>query len=273
MLSTLHANVSTLRTVLALDNVRSTNKDVQKIMRRLGPFSMLAAAVIVMLFGCAQQRDGSSQTDATLVPESAVVATPTEPAEELGISAEFIIIPEQSSARFELDENLKSALTGWNRGQRITVVGSTNQITGSFSLSTANLAATQFGELTINAASFTTDNYYRTSAIRRNILQTATYPTISFSPTAIRDLPETADIGDQVNFTLDGDLTIRDVSLAQSFTVSATLVTAQRIVGQASTIVARDDYGLEIRVAPHVTNVEDFVELYIDFVALAASSP
>ncbi len=184
-------------------------------------------------------------------------------------AAKFTIVPGESQARFELDEHLRSALTGWNLGARNTVVGTTDQVSGSFSFSPTQLDATQFDDLRLDAHSFSTSDYYRTLTIQKLILESKTYPEIVFSPTGLRDMPAEAAVNEAVRFTLDGDLTIRDITLAQSFAVTATLVAPNRVEGTATALVSREAYALEITNAPHVSNVEDEVELYIDFVAIS----
>ena len=83
-------------------------------------------------------------------------------------------------------------------------------------------------------------------------------------------LPDSISVGDSVSFTLGGELTIRDVTSPATLTVEATAVSATQIRGTASTIVTRETYGLTIPNVPNVANVEDEVELTIDFVANAS---
>ncbi len=52
-----------------------------------------------------------------------------------------------------------------------------------------------------------------------------------------------------------------------TFDVTVTVVSESRMVGTASTVVARTDYNLNIPSVPNVANVGEEVELYIDFVA------
>lgn len=181
----------------------------------------------------------------------------------------FTIVAEESTARFELDETLKSAETGWALGARVTVVGTTDQLFGGFSFVPDDLSTMQFDSLQIDAHSLKTNNYIRTRAIQTGILQSGTYPLITFEPTEVRGLPVSAEITPPITFTLDGTLTIRDIRLPQTLTITTTAITDDRIAGTAFTTVTRQAYGLEIVVAPHVTNVEDEVELYIDFVAVS----
>ncbi|MGB1250815.1 MAG: YceI family protein [Candidatus Promineifilaceae bacterium] len=241
--------------------------------------------VLIGLGACQQTQDTDPQSDNSptespkMMVTKAVVAEPTvviapenvddDQAADDWVLADYRIVSEESSARFELDETLKSSETGWRDGTRVTVVGTTDQVSGSFSFSPSALNAAQLDEIRIDANTFSTDNMVRTLAVRRTVLESVAYPAITFSPTGVRDLPETVEIGEEVVFNLDGDLTIRDVTLAQSFVVSATLVSPGRVEGTAATTVTRESYELDIVVALHVTDVEDEVELYIDFVALS----
>jgi polyisoprenoid-binding protein YceI len=89
------------------------------------------------------------------------------------------------------------------------------------------------------------------------------------TPTAINGLPATAAVGEGISFTIDSQLTIRDITQAVTFEVVAMVVSESQIQGNASAVVSREDYGLNIPSVPNVANVEDEVELYIDFVANA----
>lgn len=173
----------------------------------------------------------------------------------------FSINPAESQVRFELDEDL--------RGQRITVVGTTDQIAGEIGVDLSDLSTTQVGVIQINARGLATDNNFRNRAIQNEILDTGNFEFISFKPTAINGLPDRADIGEEISFTMEGDLTIRDVTRPVSFTVLAKADTENRLSGTATAVISRGDFGLNIPSVPSVANVEEEIELYIDFVATA----
>lgn len=173
------------------------------------------------------------------------------------------IMQSDSQVRFELDEDL--------RGQRITVVGTTSQVAGEIAFNLSDLSQTQVGILQINARTLQTDNDFRNRAIQNQILDTGPYEFITFTPSAINDLPPSAAVGDTITFTIDGDLTIRDITLPATFTVQVMVISETEISGTASAIVTRSDYELTIPSVPNVANVEQEVELYIDFVANVVS--
>lgn len=164
-----------------------------------------------------------------------------------------------SQVRFELDEDL--------RGQRLTVVGSTNQVAGELAFNLADLSTAQVGVIQVNARSLLTDNNMRNRAIQNEILDTRQYELITFAPTTIEGLPASAAIGDEISFTLNGDLTIRDITQPVTFQVTATVLSENELVGTAGTVIEREAFGLTIPSVPQVANVEEQVEIYIDFVA------
>ena len=201
--------------------------------------------------------------DAAVVPDSIEAAT-------VNLALVYTIIPGESVARFELDEEILSANTGWGAWSQITVKGDTDQVFGDIIFDGGELANAQLDSIRINADTFYTVEFWRKRAIQNDILETETYPFITFDPTELRNMPLDVEIGEEVSFQINGDLTIKDISLPQTFEVTALLNSADEIVGSASTVVTRESYQLEIpRIPPHVQNIEDEVELYIDFVARA----
>ncbi len=174
----------------------------------------------------------------------------------------YEIDPAASQVRFELDELL--------RGNPITVVGRTDQVAGQIAADLNDLSTVQAGEIRINARTLATDNDFRNRALKNEILDTGDFEFITFSPTVVNGLPDSAAVGDTLEFTIDGDLTIRDITLPVTFTVTASPVSETQLTGSATTTIAREDFNLTIPTVPNVADVEEEVELYIDFVANAS---
>jgi polyisoprenoid-binding protein YceI len=200
--------------------------------------------------------------EATEATEEPTLVEPTEEPSGGGLVI-LTINPENSQVRFELNEEL--------RGEPKTVVGTTAQVAGEIAVDRSDLSNTQVGILQVNARTLTTDNNFRNRAIQNEILNTGEHEFITFKPTAINGLPDSVDIGGTVNFTIVGDLTIRDITNEVTFNVDATLVSETELTGTASTVVSREAYDLNIPSVPNVANVEEEVELYIDFMASAAA--
>ncbi len=268
---------------------------MKKEIRPVHLVGILVAMVVISIASCAESEVTQPAIEeaeiSTVIVETATpepievpVVEPTTTIEEvngdnseqistidlnLGVMG-YVILPGESTVRFELDEDLRSALTTWHQGSRITVVGATDQVFGRFALDFSNLTLSRFEDIQIDAHSFKTDDFWRTRAVQNEILESEAYPFINFSPTQIENLAESVPLGESITFNIMGDLTIRDITLPQTFVVSATLQPDLAILGNASTLVDRDNYGLVIPGVPHVSNVEEEVELYIDFVARKA---
>lgn len=197
-------------------------------------------------------------TDTPLAEEPVAEDPATEEAGDGGFVV-FTIDPLNSEVRFEIDEDL--------RGQRTTVVGVTDQVAGELGVNFDDLSQTQAGVIQVNARTLVTDNSFRNRAIANEILDTGPYEFIIFTPTSTDGLPGSVAEGDTVSFTITGDLTIRDITTEVVFNVQVTVDSLTQLTGTASAVVSREDYGLTIPSVPNVANVEEEVELYIDFVA------
>ncbi|MGB1285323.1 MAG: YceI family protein [Aggregatilineales bacterium] len=200
-------------------------------------------------------------SDETETPEAT-----EEPLEPMPITLSrgiFSIVTEESEARFNIDEDL--------RGQRITVVGVTDEVGGDIGVNFDNPADSIAGVIAINARTLVTDNEFRNRALRGQILRSAedAFEFIEFVPTAIDGLPEDAITmsGDTLEFEIVGDLTIIETTQEVTFDVSVTLESEDRLSGLATATIDYNDFNLSIPSVPGVANVSDEVILEIDFVA------
>jgi len=173
----------------------------------------------------------------------------------------YRIDQEASEVQFVLQEDL--------RGERIDVVGTTNEVAGDIIIDTNAPSASQIGTIRINARTLATDNPFRNRAIRGEILLSAQdqYEFIEFTPTALGGLPETVEIGETYTFQVTGDLEIADVTNEVTFDVEATLESEEQLVGNATTTVMWADWNITIPSVPGVANISEEVTLSIDFTA------
>lgn len=190
-----------------------------------------------------------------LEAESAEEAVEEEVVEPNPIT--WSIDPNQSTARFELDEDL--------RDERITVVGIADQVAGQMRFDPEALSTAEIGTIQVNARTFVTDNDRRNNAIQNRILQTATYEFVTFEPTGINGLPASANIRDNIPFQIEGNLTIRDVTNSVTFDAMVKWVDTNTIEGSASTVIVYEEFGINVPNVPIIANVEEELELYIDF--------
>lgn len=230
----------------------------------------LGVVAVIALGGAAwffTQGDAEPTTDVTVPPiatpeTTEAVETDTtgadDPVDEAPLPTTFEL-SDTSTATFRLDEEL--------RGSPTTVVGTSGIVLGQIQIDREDLASSQIGEILINARDFETDSGLRNRAIRGPILDTDTFEFISFVPVSIEGLNGSAAVGDELEFTVSGDLTIRDVTQPVTFEVTAVLTSDETIEGNASTVVERGPFELVIPSVPSVANVSEEVRLSLDFVA------
>jgi polyisoprenoid-binding protein YceI len=197
-----------------------------------------------------------------------IVEAPTEiPAEPTTAPAAepiiFEIQQEGSQVQFSIDEILNGAPK--------TVVGVTNQVAGQIAVDPTNPTAAQVGTILINARDFTTDSGNRNNAIKNRILRTNEFEFITFTPTAVSGLPESASVGQPVTFQVTGDLTMLETTRSVTFDVTLTPVSEQELTGSATTTILYADWGIQIPQVPQVTGVADEVILALDFTARPAA--
>ncbi len=199
----------------------------------------------------------------TYAPEGEAVNMPTAQAPAMTFSENstlFEIVPEESEARFLIDEVL--------RGEDKTVVGTTNQVSGQVAVDFDDPAAAAVGPIQINARTLVTDNNLRNRAIQGRILLTGNYEFVTFTPTAINGLPSTISLGEAVEFEMEGDLTITGVTQPVTFMVTAVAPTENRLEGSATASIQRRPFDLIIPSATGVAAVSEEIILELDFVAI-----
>jgi polyisoprenoid-binding protein YceI len=216
----------------------------------LGGVVVLAVAAVAYLYFAGGSGEPSTE-----------LTTPTISTEEEGMVA-FAFDPARSSATFEIDEVL--------RGEPQRVVGTTSEIAGQFEVDPDDLSRVEFSQIVVNARTFDTGSGNRDRAIRGPvILDSASdeFEFITFDPTSVGGLQGSLAQGEMLEFTIEGDLAIRDTVNAVTFDVTATPTGESTIEGSAEATVLRSDYGIGIPNAPGVADVGDEVLIRLEFVA------
>jgi len=231
--------------------------------RKILPYVLLVAMVLVGISGYAQMR-------AAAAPGQSMAAMPVSAPADLadGSSAEsgspriFTLQPGQSVARFTIDEILA--------GQANTVVGTTGQVSGQIAVDPSAPSDAQVGAILVDARTLTTDDSKRNRMIESFILSTNDYPYVSFVPTSITGLPDSASIGTPYSLQINGQLTIKDVTRDVTFDATVTPVSPTELNGTATTMIPYADWGISIPQVPLVAGVGDQVKLTLDFVGTAS---
>ncbi|MBP7773930.1 YceI family protein [Candidatus Gracilibacteria bacterium] len=197
-------------------------------------------------------------------PVSAPSAIPLAPSvsSEVAIPGmeTFVIVPEKSEAKFEIDEVPMSA--------PFHVVGVTKDVSGQISVNEKDPKASMVSPIQINARTLKTDSDMRNGAIGRMILKSETNEFITFTPTTVSALPDKFEIGVQYTFETTGQLTIAGTTKEAVFNVKARAVSNNEIQGIATSSLKYSDYNITIPSVPIVASVSDIVDLTFSFVAV-----
>jgi polyisoprenoid-binding protein YceI len=148
-------------------------------------------------------------------------------------------------------------------------VGTTRAVSGEIRVNPDKPEATRVGEIAVDISQLETDQPRRDNAIRRQWLESATYPIARFRNAKLSDLPERVEDGKPFTFKMTGDMTIREMTRKQTWDVTATL-DGDTLRGTAKTDIKMTQYGVDPPDIAGFVRVEDDVVLTLDFVATTA---
>jgi len=209
----------------------------------------------------------AAQVAPTTAPQSTAPVKPTQPAAAApapaGDAKLYRIDAAQSEVRYEVGE------TFFQGNRFATAIGRTKGVAGNILINLADPAKSQIGDIVIDISQFQSDESRRDNFIRNNGLESAKYPQATFKTTAIEGLPAKVNVGDEVSFTLTGDLTVKQTTKPVTWQVTLKL-TEQGLSGKASTQLKMSDFSVGPLQLP-MLQTEDDVKLFFDFVATPAS--
>ncbi len=232
--------------------------------------SMMPILFAVLLVACGGPADTPSpvtEAPATEAPASAANTTSGGP---IGGQRTYVIVPEQSRASYLVDETFfAGALDKLGIGAGAAdVVGSTQAIEGQLQLNLDDLSdALGENNFTVGLNTLQTNRDDRDKWIRENGPRFNDFPLATFTATAIESAPDAYAEGEEVEFKLSGDLTIRDVTQPVTFDVSATLV-GDTLTGIATTQLKMSGFGIEPPNFANTLTVEDDFGIEVEFTAL-----
>ena len=204
-------------------------------------------------------------------PTAEPSATPEPPAtpspEPAAATAGWVFtLDEATVARFKVEEVL--ARTGFK-----IATGVTSDVAGSIEFDPDGGVVASGSRIAVQAATLRTDSNRRDGYIRDRTLETDTYPEVVFVPTAIDGLPaDLGDVGGSHEFTITGDLTIKDQTREVSWDAQADFgADGTNPAGMASVTFTFDEFGMTKPSVAVVLSVADEIRLELDFVGTLAA--
>ncbi len=206
-----------------------------------------------------------SSATATAMPTPATEAPPAPPAlptaEPAGTDgATVFTLREGTIARYKVEEVL--ANTGFK-----VATGETLDVAGSIAFDADGNVIANSSRIAVQAATLRTDSNRRDGYVRNRTLQTDTWPEVAFVPTSVDGLPASiADASGPVEFTITGDLTVRDQTREVTWDATAEFAGDGTASGFASVVFTFDDFGMYKPRVAIVVSVEDEILLELDFI-------
>ncbi len=200
----------------------------------------------------------------------APTATPVAPAPAAAAGGfrTFVVVPEESTASYLVNEEFfAGALSkyGISAGQKATV-GSTHAVAGSLALDLKAAQPLGANRFTVDLPSLTSEQQLRDGWIRDNALESNKYPEAVFVASSIEGAPSAYTEGQEVQFQMVGELTVRSLSLPVTFDVTATL-SGDTIRGVAEAKVNMSDFGIT---PPNFANTLVVADLFTIRIELTA---
>jgi polyisoprenoid-binding protein YceI len=230
----------TLRRNLLYEVMNHAEYQGDKIMLRTRHAHLLLLLLLATLFLAAC--GGAVAPAAT--PTTAL-SQPAPPAPE-GFRT-FAIVPAESKASYIVDEEFfADALSKYNiAAGKVQTIGSTQEIAGQLQLNLEDLSS-PLGDnrFTVQINTLESDQALRDGWIRRNGPRLNDFPTAEFVATGIEGAPASYTEGEEVQFQLVGNLTMREITQPATFDVTATLQ-GDTITGKATARALLSDYGIE----------------------------
>lgn len=204
----------------------------------------------------------STGTAGTAAPESTGVPADAPAVPTRAPARVYRIVPERSRASYRVRETFLE-------DQTVAVAeGSTDAVAGEILVDRANPERSRFGQIVVDISQLESDEERRDNAIRRQWLESATYPRVTFENARLTGLPERVVDGEQFSFRMTGDMTLHGTTRQQAWDVTATL-DGDTLRGEATTRIEMTRYGVEPPNIAGFVAVEDEVALTLEFVATA----
>ena len=174
-----------------------------------------------------------------------------------GLSA---TLQEESMARYLIREELAGVELPFD------AMGETSEVSGAFTFSADGEIVPESSRIVLNAASLRSDEENRDRYISRNAIQTATYPEIVFVATSVDGLAWPLPSSGEAEFTINGDLTVREVTRRVAWQTVATF-DGTGVAGTARTNFTFGEFEMEVPDLFFIVSLEDNIRLELDFVA------
>lgn len=206
---------------------------------------------------------GSSGEARIPAPAGAESVTPA-PARSVPVATQarpmrFVLAIDGNEARYRVREQLAGI------DFPSDAVGKTSRVEGSLLIGADGKLVRDSSRFTVDLRTLESDQTRRDGFIKRNTVQTDSFPNAVFVPASAQGLPATLPATGDLAFTLTGDLTVHGVTKPVTWQVKAKRIASGAVTGTATTDFKFGDFGMTIPKVGRVLSVDDKITLEYDF--------
>ncbi len=172
----------------------------------------------------------------------------------------FVIVPDESEAKYVVRESL--------RGLKTNAVGTTSTIDGDVYLTDGGLSDAAESSFRVDLSTLKSDEGMRDNYIKRNTLNTDQFQYATFVIEDVSGFPADYVEDTEVEMTISGTLTVREISKPVTWTVKARQA-GDTLTAVADLTIAFQDFGMSPPSVP-IAQAEDDIQLQVVLVAREA---
>ena len=187
------------------------------------------------------------------------------PGASADVAYRFVTAQSGNSARYRIREQLVGLDLPNDAG------GETKAVTGVIASDKKGNIIPAESKFTVDVSNLVSDKDRRDGFVKRRVLQTDQYPTVTLVPTSIKGLSLPLPSAGSRTFDLIGDLTVRGVTHPTTWKVTAQFAPTG-MMGKAATSFTFKDFAIEQPRVPVVLSVADTIKLELDF-AMTKEAP
>jgi polyisoprenoid-binding protein YceI len=173
----------------------------------------------------------------------------------------FEIVPAQTTASYSVYENLI-----FQNKPNNDAIGTTHSVQGNFGIQTGVSPLVTAMNITVDLRTLQTDSEMRDNYVRRNALETDTYPFATFISVTTQGAPTSYSDGQTVHFQLVGNLTMHGKTNKTVFDAQGKIVD-KTITGTATSTIYMTDFGIKPPNLADIAISQNKVLITIDFTA------
>lgn len=216
-----------------------------------------AAAASLTLAGCEPKESAEARSPAR--PETPSISqSGALPAATTAAAYRFVTAAQGNAARYRIREQLVGL------DLPTDAVGETKSVTGVISADNKGKLIPAESRFTVDVTNLVSDKERRDGFVKRRVLQTDQFPTVTLVPTSIKGLSLPLPTSGARTFDLVGDLTVRGVTHPTTWKVNAQFAPTG-MNGKAVTAFTFKDFAIDQPRVPVVLSVADTIRLELDF--------